>query len=105
MIRSVTPFGCSDSFILSLAIACRKYEQLTMPFIEKLSSAARRGTVLSNRYFVCGENCSFRRFKFVAPSLVVADPDAEVDGYDVDDLTSPRCCFSRCRFNPLIEPH
>ena len=35
----------------------------------------------------------------VEPSLVVADPDVEVDGYDVDDL-SPRCCFSRCRFNP-----
>ena len=40
----MTPLGCSDSFILSLAIACRKYEQLTMPFIEKPSSAARRGT-------------------------------------------------------------
>ena len=50
--------------------------------------------VSSYRYFVCGENCSFRCYKFVAPLLVVDDPDAEVDGYyDVDDLTSPRCCF------------
>ena len=42
--------------------------------------------VSSNRYFVCGENCSFRCFEFVAPSLVVADPDAEVDGYEVDEV-------------------
>ena len=94
MIRSVTPLGFSGSSILSLVIACRKFQQLMMPFIGKPSSAARRETVSSNRYFVCGENCSFRCFKFVAPSLVVADPDAEVDWYDVDDLTSPRCCFS-----------
>ena len=58
-----------SSLILYLAIACRKYEQLTMPFIGKPSSAARRETVSSNRYLVCGENCSFRCFKFVAPSL------------------------------------
>ena len=91
MIRSVTSLGFSGSSILSLIIACRKFEQLTMPFIGKLSSAARRETVSSNRYFVYGENCSFHCFKFVAPSLVVADPDAEVDGYDVDDLRCPRC--------------